>query len=99
MLLLTAQFNKFYVRTKYSVPSIFIVTSEEEVGGRPIMSYNTFLAFGAWIGTRETDKATIDDFPFRLHYKAATAVAFLASALLSASELVGMYDTRRAGSK
>ena len=55
------------------------------------MSYNTFLAFGAWIGTRETDKATIDDFPFRLHYKVATSVAFLASALLSATELVGKY--------
>ena len=67
------------------------MTFYEEARGCPIMSYNTFLAFGGWVATRETDKATIDDFPFRLHYKAATAVAFLASALLSASELVGMY--------
>ena len=55
------------------------------------MSYNTFLAFGGLIGTRETDKATIDDFAFRLHYKVATAIVFLASALISATELVGRY--------
>ena len=55
------------------------------------MSYQTFIAFGALIGSRETDKAEIDDFPFRLQYKVATAIAFLASALLSASELVGKY--------
>ena len=57
-----------------------------------MMSYNTFLAFGALVGTRETNKATIDDFPFQLHYKVATAFAFLACALIGLTEeLVGMF--------
>ena len=55
------------------------------------MSYKIFLSVSAILGTRETEKATIDDFPFRLHYKVATSLAFLASALLSATELVGKY--------
>ena len=53
------------------------------------MAYQTFLGFGALIGTRETDKAVIDDFPFRLQYKVATAICFLSGALISASEFVG----------
>ena len=48
-----------------------------------------FLSFGGLLATRETETATIDDFPFRLQYKVATAVAFLASGLLSVTELVG----------
>ena len=55
------------------------------------MSAQTFLAIGGLFATRETEKATIDDFPFRLQYKVATAVAFLASVLLSATELVRTY--------
>ena len=54
------------------------------------MSYKIFLSFSAILGTRETEKATIDDFPFRLQYKVATVVSFLACALLSATELIGM---------
>ena len=69
--------------------SVKLQLKAKEGGGYLIMSYNTFLAFGGFIGTRETDKATIDDFPFRLHYKVATAIVFLASALISATELVG----------
>ena len=53
------------------------------------MSYKIFLSVSAILGTRETEKATIDDFPFRLQYKVATAVSFLACALLSATELIG----------
>ena len=56
------------------------------------MAYQTFIAFGALIGTRETEKAEIDDFPFRLQYKVATAVAFLCGALLSAAEFVGIVN-------
>ena len=50
--------------------------------------YQTFLAFGAFIATRETEKAEIDDLPFRLQYKVTTAIAFLSCALISASEMV-----------
>ena len=71
--------------------SVKLQLKAKEGRGYLIMSYNTFLAFGGLIGTRETDKATIDDFPFRLHYKVATAIVFLASALISATELVGRY--------
>ena len=52
-------------------------------------AYTTFLAFGGLIGTRETNKAQIDDLPFQLQYKVTTALLFLSCALISVSELVG----------
>ena len=55
------------------------------------MSYTTYLAVIGAAVTRETEKPTIDDFPFRLQYKVATAVAFLSCALYSATEFIGKY--------
>ena len=53
------------------------------------MAYTTFLAFGGFLGTRETDKESIYDIPFQLQYKLTTGVLFLSCALVSATELVG----------
>ena len=51
--------------------------------------YTVYLGILGAVVTRETDKAKIDDFPFRLQYKAATAIAFLSCVLYSAADLVG----------
>ena len=56
-------------------------------------SYTVYLGILGAVVTRETDKAKIDDFPFRLQYKVATAIAFLSCVLYSAAELVGKYDS------
>ena len=55
------------------------------------MVYQTFVAFAALIGTREVEKADIDDVPFRLQYKVTTAMVFLSCALISASEFIGKH--------
>ena len=54
--------------------------------------YTVYLGILGAVATRETDKAKIDDFPFRLQYKVATAIAFLSCVLYSAAELVGKHD-------
>ena len=54
-------------------------------------AYNVYLGIIGAVGTREKDKAKIDDFPFRLQYKVATVIAFLSCVLYSASELVGKH--------
>ena len=53
------------------------------------MIYTVFLGFASYLTTRETDKAIIDDVPFRLHYTFTTAILFLSSVLISFTELVG----------
>lgn len=53
--------------------------------------YTVYLGILGAVATRETEKAKIDDFPFRLQYKVATAIAFLSCALYSAAELVGKH--------
>ena len=58
------------------------------------MAYTTFLAFGGFLGTRETDKESIDDIPFQLQYKVTTALLFLSCALVSAAELVGKHTVQ-----
>lgn len=53
------------------------------------MSYKTCLSVVAFVGTREKDKVIIDDFAFQLQYRVTTAIALLASILISTSEFAG----------
>ena len=53
------------------------------------MSYQSLLSVVALIGTRETDKAIIDDIAFQLQYRVTTVIALLASILISTSEFAG----------
>ena len=56
------------------------------------MAYKAFLGFAGYLGTRESEKAIIDEFAFQLHYTATTALLLLSSALLSMSDLVGKLE-------
>ena len=55
------------------------------------LPYTAFLGMAAFLSTRESEKAIIDDTPFQLHYSLTTALLFLSSVLLSMSQIVGKF--------